>query len=545
MNNLDEAKNGEEKRITMKLKSVLGLLKREYDVEILESNIAADEEISEICLFEGRVKNQEKELYIGTADEITIWMADKDNKTERGFGLSAIIGVREKHEEDEYLRGLLESSLKNGTIASYALIREEHTLKALQAMNTIIQKELQASYRVAELMALTMRGADLKSLLVASEKTLQNPVIIIDAGFKILEISSKESIDDDIWLANIKRGYCSYEFIKVVHELDQKGPFPNNSDVFEVNCKASTYTKICSKIFHENQLVGYVIMIKKREMANTLFEEFIPMVGTSVCEVLLRTKEYQGIFGSQEENLLHELIHGADEELIHIRLKIHQMELPKNMGCLMVKTNEYLNNMQATAFLRQQIQHILPGGYCLEERGNLVFICKLTDDGRLTKDQENRLLSLFRQGVIHMGMSSPCHDVMELKDAYWQSAQLDQIASRLQVEKEVMYFSDYSFYIMLSSLEEKDLLQYSHPALNKLRKYDQDTNGELYKTLQVFIEHQSQMIKTAEALSIHRNSLSYRINKIIDLTGLDLTNNEEIFKLSYGFKVEKYCRVAV
>ena len=545
MNNLDEAKNGEEKRITMKLKSVLGLLKREYDVEILESNIAEDEEISEICLFEGRVKNQEKELYIGTADEITIWMADKDNKTERGFGLSAIIGIRGKQDEDEYLRGLLDASLKNGNISSYALIREEHTLKALQAMNTIIQKELQASYRVAELMALTMRGADLKSLLVASEKTLQNPVIIIDAGFKILEISSKESIDDDIWLANIKRGYCSYEFIKVVHELDQKGPFPNNSDVFEVNCKASTYTKICSKIFHENQLVGYVIMIKKREMANTLFEEFIPMVGTSVCEVLLRTKEYQGIFGSQEENLLHELIHGADEELIHIRLKIHQMELPKNMGCLMVKTNEYLNNMQATAFLRQQIQHILPGGYCLEERGNLVIICKLTDDGRLTKDQENRLLSLFRQGVIHMGMSSPCHDVMELKDAYWQSAQLDQIASRLQVEKEVMYFSDYSFYIMLSSLEEKDLLQYSHPALNKLRKYDQDTNGELYKTLQVFIEHQSQMIKTAEALSIHRNSLSYRINKIIDLTGLDLTNNEEIFKLSYGFKVEKYCRVAV
>ncbi len=53
------------------------------------------------------------------------------------------------------------------------------------------------------------------------------------------------------------------------------------------------------------------------------------------------------------------------------------------------------------------------------------------------------------------------------------------------------------------------------------------------------------MIKAAEALSIHRNSLSYRINKIIDLTGLDLTSNEDIFRLSYGFKVEKYCKVAV
>ena len=98
---------------------------------------------------------------------------------------------------------------------------------------------------------------------------------------------------------------------------------------------------------------------------------------------------------------------------------------------------------------------------------------------------------------------------------------------------------------MLSSLEEKDLLQYSHPALNILRKYDHEHKGELYKTLQVFIDHQSQMIKTAESLFIHRNSLSYRINKIIKLTGLDLSNNEEVFRLSYGFKVEKFCKIAV
>jgi DNA-binding PucR family transcriptional regulator len=52
------------------------------------------------------------------------------------------------------------------------------------------------------------------------------------------------------------------------------------------------------------------------------------------------------------------------------------------------------------------------------------------------------------------------------------------------------------------------------------------------------------MTKTAEVLSIHRNSLSYRVNKILDLTGVDIEDNDEIFRLGYAFKIEKYCRVS-
>ncbi len=529
----------------MKFKSVLALLQRDYHLEVIESNSSVDQEISEIRLFEGQIGSREKELYIGTADEISLWIESKSFMQENNIGLSAIIGIKENQNQDEKIRSLLCESVQNGMISSYALIPENLILKALQAMNKIIQKELQTSYQLAELMALTMRGADLKSLLQVSEKTLQNPVIVIDAGFKILDISSNDSIDDDIWIANIKRGYCSYEFIKEVYNLEKMGPFPDNSNVFEVNCNFSPYTKMCSKIFHQGQLVGYVIMLLKNETERKFAEEFLPMVGNSVCEVLLRTKKHKGIFGSQQENLLYEIIHDGDAELIQIRLKMNQMQLPENMGCLIVKTNEYLNSMQATAFLKEQIKDILPEAVCLKEQGKLLFICKLQADGRLTKDEEMRLLTLYQQGVVHMGMSSSCSDMMELKDAYWQSTQLDKISSRLQIGKKIMYFCDYSFYIMLSSLEEKDLLQYSHPALNILRKYDHEHKGELYKTLQVFIDHQSQMIKTAESLFIHRNSLSYRINKIIKLTGLDLSNNEEVFRLSYGFKVEKFCKIAV
>lgn len=527
----------------MTFNHILGQLKESYPLNILKSHITIDEEISEIHIFDRQGYFQENKFYIGNADEISSWIKDESILSRKKFALSVIIGVKEGQEKDDGFQELLASSILNGMISNYALIKEENILKVLQALNNVIQKELQTSHHITELMALTMKGADLKSLLLASEKTLNNSVIVIDASFKILSTSSKDNIKDDIWIKNIQRGYCSYKFITEVSKLIKKGPFPNTSQVFEVNCDFSINTKLCSKIFHKNRLIGYVVMLNKNTSNQHLVEKFLPMLSRSVCDVLLRTKEYKGIFGSQVENLLYELIYGADEELIHLRLKINHMEFPSKMGCLVIKMNKYLHNIQATAYLKDQISSVLPGAFGLVEQENLIFICKLQQDGRLTLQENKKLLTFFQQGVLNMCMSSPCEDIMSLKDAYHQCLQLSKISKKLQVGQRIMYFSDYSFYVLLSNLKEKDLLQYSHPALRIICQYDQKQNSELYKTLEAFIDHQLQMSKTAEVLSIHRNSLSYRINKIINLTGLDFSNNDEIFKLSYGFKVDKYCRV--
>lgn len=524
----------------MKFSNILALLKNENGLDIIESDIAADEEISGIRLFEeGRGENK-GDLYIGAMDEIPAWIEEHGSE-----GFSIILGIKDRKEKEESLHSLSGESFHNRDGLSYALIREDQILRSLQALNRILHKELQTSNEAAELMALTIRGANLRTILETSAKKLQNPIIVIDAGFKILDVSSAYEIDDPIWMKNIERGYCSYEFIKEVHRLEKIESFPDNTDVFEVICKFSQYRKLCSKIFWKDQLVGYVIMLEKNEEAGNLFEEFLPFVGSSVCEVLLHTEEYKGLFGSQKENLLYELIHGVEEELVHIRVKMNQLEFPSRMGCLVIRPNEYLNNMQATTFLKEQIEYILPGAFYIKEKENLVFICKLQQDGKLKSDEEKRLLLLFQQGVVHMGVSRPCTDIMELKDAYKQSCQLYKISMRLRIEKEIMYFSTYNFYAILNNTNEKDLMQYSHPALKILRNYDQTHNGELYRTLQVFIECQSHMQKTAASLTIHRNSLAYRISKILDLTGIDLTDCDEIFRLSYGFKVEHYCRIAV
>jgi hypothetical protein len=51
-----------------------------------------------------------------------------------------------------------------------------------------------------------------------------------------------------------------------------------------------------------------------------------------------------------------------------------------------------------------------------------------------------------------------------------------------------------------------------------------DNNGLLRRTLQAWFRHNVQPLATSKALFIHRNTLEYRLNRISELTGLDLGN---------------------
>lgn len=58
-----------------------------------------------------------------------------------------------------------------------------------------------------------------------------------------------------------------------------------------------------------------------------------------------------------------------------------------------------------------------------------------------------------------------------------------------------------------------------------------DKNGELRKTLEIFIEENGELNKISNRLFIHRNTLNYRLNKVYKLTNLNPKNYIDLFWL--------------
>lgn len=66
-----------------------------------------------------------------------------------------------------------------------------------------------------------------------------------------------------------------------------------------------------------------------------------------------------------------------------------------------------------------------------------------------------------------------------------------------------------------------------HPALDALAEYDQANQAEFLRTLTVYLDNDCNAQKCGRLLFLHRNSLVYRIRRIQEITGCDLSDPAE------------------
>lgn len=102
-------------------------------------------------------------------------------------------------------------------------------------------------------------------------------------------------------------------------------------------------------------------------------------------------------------------------------------------------------------------------------------------------------------------------------------------------------YCDYEFFDMLSTVKDASSLEsFCHPALTLLKKYDHNKDTDLYHTLNVYLACGCSIKLTAEKLFIHRNSLSYRLKRIAELTQADLENSNTRFLLEMSYRIDHF-----
>lgn len=75
-----------------------------------------------------------------------------------------------------------------------------------------------------------------------------------------------------------------------------------------------------------------------------------------------------------------------------------------------------------------------------------------------------------------------------------------------------------------------------HPVLHQIIRYDQQKKVSFYNMLRTYLRCERDRVQTARELFVHKNTLVYRLQKIIDLFGLDLGNPYEREYLLFSFR---------
>lgn len=151
----------------------------------------------------------------------------------------------------------------------------------------------------------------------------------------------------------------------------------------------------------------------------------------------------------------------------------------------------------------------------------------------------NRVMqqSLKAPSTLSMGIALPG---LEGAAASYESARQTARVGRLRApESGTFSYYDLSLPVLLSGLESGwQAVQLRQPLL-QLKAFDRK-KMTLMKTLAMWFKHNNHPTSTAKALHIHRNTLDYRLQKIGELTGLDLADTDDWLLLYVALQLQDH-----
>jgi len=109
---------------------------------------------------------------------------------------------------------------------------------------------------------------------------------------------------------------------------------------------------------------------------------------------------------------------------------------------------------------------------------------------------------------------------------------------RADYKSEYMHFDNLGIYRIFHMEEmEGELHQFYRDTLEPLVIYDKEKGSELVKTLQMFFQSGGNLKKVSEEMFTHYNTIVYRMQRIKDITGMNLDDQNDRLNLQVSFKI--------
>lgn len=238
------------------------------------------------------------------------------------------------------------------------------------------------------------------------------------------------------------------------------------------------------------------------------------------------------------ELLVRDLIAGVEDERVLVgRGRFCRMRLDKPHVVCLVRSgsDEGIIGPDELDAVRESG---LFGGGCLStlSEGSLVMLVELDEDvppraavAQAKAGLERLLATLTPAGGLVGGVSSPCHSPREYRRGYDEARQLIRsvVAVRGDDAGHVVLTADDlgAARLLLSAADHGEAERFARDALGPLLRAQEAHATDLLSTLSEYFESSRSIRACAARLRVHENTVRYRLSRVAELTGLEVTSN--------------------
>lgn len=199
------------------------------------------------------------------------------------------------------------------------------------------------------------------------------------------------------------------------------------------------------------------------------------------------------------------------------------------------------------SYSKNYIKNINLDVITLISSNSLITIVPAISIGKAMEIGSNRLRTFYRDKykenvekrfniTLSQGIGN-IHTLQNVRKSY-DEARYALILPRLIGSNQfIQEFNELGLYSLLFSNDKDHLESYCYKTLAKLAEYDENNDTELINTLRELFSNNINWKITASKLFIHVNTLHYRVNKIEELLGIDISQMNARLNLYTAIKV--------
>ena len=202
-----------------------------------------------------------------------------------------------------------------------------------------------------------------------------------------------------------------------------------------------------------------------------------------------------------------------------------------------------------------ELMHLLPDALIYRNMDQIVMIQQVDSNQTELEYQKEmeEIEEVIQQSILYrkkdtdfqIGIGKSVEGYQRLKESYHEASQaIKYIEIIRQVtgdkNKSVVHYSNLGFFQIFGKVDDMTELERCIPeTLKKLYLYDDEHKGELITTLQMYLRNNQSIRKTAGAMFVHYRTISYRLEKIKQISGINFDNANEVLAVSNGLIIYK------
>lgn len=447
---------------------------------------------------------------------------------------------------------IVQDAIKTAGDSNVALLQlpKESSLTSIErAVNKLILNQAaQLTERAIEiqrqLTRLSAENRDLNSLLQVMARSTAKPIVIHDdAGVLMAQVYPTVGRRG----ASGRTLMQSMPYTAFQKWLDSEAPASQGS-IVDSPIGFTTVLQV------EKRIAGYLSLVDQSRQLDD-FDRLVLTYGADVCAIeLAKNRAIASAVEQARGDWVQMWLSGtpADDDLLTVRAQQAGFDVDSiYLVCVfraITESGQTLPLESLISLVRDDMARRQIGGAVGQYVDVIVALYPLEDAAQTARvrgvieEIRQQLATRTPSGLVAAGISRPQESLNMLREAYREAKDAVSIAQELGDIEKTTFYGDLKLYKLILALKERNLehlRRFYDDTLGPLVEHDDRKQSDLVRTLTGFFEANGNLAKAAQDLDVHRNTLVYRLDRISELTELDLNDSDNRLILHLSLKIQR------